>query len=590
MSESSSVLLITSFLLGFIYFVPTISLSLSSSVSVDELNENVCTLLFTNIILTAPLGINVIINHLSNKNEKNIIYKYLLFLSLIIPTLILYCYGLSQILFNAQFFNRLFFSCMSWHQLASSISLVLLIGSPPISPRRSVEKPLSSMPIKFLLLEASSLVLFSFSTLFMSVPIAFLCINRLLDFFCLVMVSSFTIDCICIEINSWSDNYNTTAIELSIICYQMTLCVTLAVRLVIDFTFTVELLQPDDISSSYISSHLWLQLMLTCVLIVIPWNISQLETNQITRLMDAKMSFIRYISHEIRTPLNTVFLGVSHVKDEVAEMQSSEAEVRKSSYNIKMENIAETLNDINESCHIVLSILNELLTADKLEGGMLQVELENVDPRQIISDCIKPFTLMAKQKIIDLKFIVSEIPVLWWKDYTVCVDKHKFAQVVRNLISNALKFTPPEGSITVTISREKANKATRSSDKVKNPFSLARLFTWKRKLNTIVPQISDFSVQGSRHVCGKSISTFDDIESYEVGADRTFKDRTELSKDDSTAFKLHLEVIDTGAGISSENLPKLFGQYVQFNAAALQKGQGSGLGLWISKGEAYKLR
>lgn len=41
----------------------------------------------------------------------------------------------------------------------------------------------------------------------------------------------------------------------------------------------------------------------------------------------------------------------------------------------------------------------------------------------------------------------------------------------------------------------------------------------------------------------------------------------------------------TGAGISKENQRKLFGQYVQFDAGALQKGGGSGLGLWISKGE-----
>ena len=47
---------------------------------------------------------------------------------------------------------------------------------------------------------------------------------------------------------------------------------------------------------------------------------------------------------------------------------------------------------------------------------------------------------------------------------------------------------------------------------------------------------------------------------------------------------LRLEVIDSGAGISKENQKKLFGKYAQFNANALQKGGGSGLGLWISKG------
>jgi signal transduction histidine kinase len=46
---------------------------------------------------------------------------------------------------------------------------------------------------------------------------------------------------------------------------------------------------------------------------------------------------------------------------------------------------------------------------------------------------------------------------------------------------------------------------------------------------------------------------------------------------------VRIQVKDTGYGISKENLPKLFGQYVQFNANVQQKGGGSGLGLWISK-------
>jgi signal transduction histidine kinase len=46
---------------------------------------------------------------------------------------------------------------------------------------------------------------------------------------------------------------------------------------------------------------------------------------------------------------------------------------------------------------------------------------------------------------------------------------------------------------------------------------------------------------------------------------------------------IRVSIIDTDVGISIENQSKLFGQYVQFDAAALQRGKGSGLGLWISK-------
>jgi signal transduction histidine kinase len=48
---------------------------------------------------------------------------------------------------------------------------------------------------------------------------------------------------------------------------------------------------------------------------------------------------------------------------------------------------------------------------------------------------------------------------------------------------------------------------------------------------------------------------------------------------------VRVSVVDNGCGISKANQQRLFGQYVQFNAGALQKGGGSGLGLWIAKSE-----
>ena len=62
------------------------------------------------------------------------------------------------------------------------------------------------------------------------------------------------------------------------------------------------------------------------------------------------------------------------------------------------------------------------------------------------------------------------------------------------------------------------------------------------------------------------------------------------SADEQHPAWLRLEVTDSGAGMSKENQKKLFGQYVQFNVNSLQKGGGSGLGLWISKGELVVAR
>ena len=58
----------------------------------------------------------------------------------------------------------------------------------------------------------------------------------------------------------------------------------------------------------------------------------------------------------------------------------------------------------------------------------------------------------------------------------------------------------------------------------------------------------------------------------------------QISEENYVSDYLRIEINDTGAGISEENQKRLFSQYVQFDAGKLQKGSGSGLGLWISKG------
>eukprot|EP01041_Mallomonas_annulata_P010462 gene10462-biopygen5067 len=88
--------------------------------------------------------------------------------------------------------------------------------------------------------------------------------------------------------------------------------------------------------------------------------------------------FVRYISHEIRTPLNTVFLGLKLLEKEAAERGG---DIR----------TMTTISDIKESCNVSLEILNELLTFDKLESGLMQLEEEPLSPWDFVRDTVKSF-------------------------------------------------------------------------------------------------------------------------------------------------------------------------------------------------------
>ena len=88
--------------------------------------------------------------------------------------------------------------------------------------------------------------------------------------------------------------------------------------------------------------------------------------------------FVRYISHEVRTPLNTAVLGLQYLERELAGVTLS-AEV------------AEALTASKVSCDTAVTVLNEFLAFDKLEGGTLIVEKTHLNAWTLIQQTAEPF-------------------------------------------------------------------------------------------------------------------------------------------------------------------------------------------------------
>ena len=115
----------------------------------------------------------------------------------------------------------------------------------------------------------------------------------------------------------------------------------------------------------------------------------------------------------------------------------------------------DTLCDVNLSCAAAVDILNDLLCYEKLESGILDLHRESVLVLSFLGDCVSMFSAQARECDVSLSLISTEPEERLHYEYalqqhdTFYVDKFKMDQVIRNLISNALKFTARKGSVTV---------------------------------------------------------------------------------------------------------------------------------------------
>ena len=99
--------------------------------------------------------------------------------------------------------------------------------------------------------------------------------------------------------------------------------------------------------------------------------------------------FMRYISHEMRTPLNTTFLGLNLLMKQFRNVLK-----------ISTDHICfKTVNDVKTSCDVAVSILNDILLYDKIESGLLALELDILSPWLFIKQSVQPFFIQVSIKL-----------------------------------------------------------------------------------------------------------------------------------------------------------------------------------------------
>jgi PAS domain S-box-containing protein len=150
------------------------------------------------------------------------------------------------------------------------------------------------------------------------------------------------------------------------------------------------------------------------------------EAQQATQIRDEVLSIV---SHDLRNPLNTILMSAGFLLD------TAPAEERRASF--------KQLQIIRRQAHQMNRLIQDLLDVARIEAGRLPIEKEPVKPRMLISEAIESHQPLAAEKGLQLRcHAPDDLPLLE-------ADRERLLQVFGNLIGNALKFTPEDGSITV---------------------------------------------------------------------------------------------------------------------------------------------
>jgi len=154
---------------------------------------------------------------------------------------------------------------------------------------------------------------------------------------------------------------------------------------------------------------------------------------QLREATQSKLMFFTNVSHDLRTPLTLIAGPVEQLGEADNLTPGQQAMVK----------IA------NKNIHILRRLINQVLDFRKYENGKLDISLTEVDLGSLMAEWCESFKSIAISR--DIHFTVN-IPD--GADLTAAVDMEKIERVMFNLISNAFKYTPSNGNITVSIKRE----------------------------------------------------------------------------------------------------------------------------------------
>ncbi len=161
------------------------------------------------------------------------------------------------------------------------------------------------------------------------------------------------------------------------------------------------------------------------------------QSEKLKEMDRVKSRFFANISHEFRTPLTLIMSPLEQLFSRSRDKQ------QKKEFHMMLRNAQR-----------LLSLINQLLDLSRFDSGKMKLHAtcQNVVP--FLKGIMGAFEVLARQNQLTMEFIPGE------KEISLYFDPQKMEEVMYNLLTNAVKFTPPGGKITVTVARERQQKDT----------------------------------------------------------------------------------------------------------------------------------
>ena len=172
-------------------------------------------------------------------------------------------------------------------------------------------------------------------------------------------------------------------------------------------------------------------LLILCLIGMLAWKLIRNKNTE--RINEEKIKFFINVSHEIRSPLTLILSPLERIMKKEHDPET-----------------AKHLKAIHRNANRILGLINQLLDIRKIEKGKMQINYRETELMAFTNELVDIFKTQAEEKQITLEF---ENTSPGCDKLNVWIDRNNFDKILVNLISNAIKYTNPGGSITVGVGK-----------------------------------------------------------------------------------------------------------------------------------------